>query len=142
MRNLDSANTAQQFLETFESSRWAGSDSAGIATHQFADVLPRIQALAMRTSEWITVVGGSRHIIDAMVASGISRARIRWVIGKNQDQREWATEQALLASTSSVVLSWLEDLSPRMQQRLKMASKVSHTHSFVFNALPSLTPLH
>ncbi|HET8815987.1 MAG TPA: hypothetical protein VFM61_00905 [Pseudidiomarina sp.] len=142
MRNFDSAYTAQQFLETVESTPWNGQESAHLATHQFNDVLPRIQALAMRTSEWITVIGGSRHVIDAMVQSGISRARIRWVVGKNQDQREWATEQALLASTSSVVLSWLDDLTPRMQQRLKMASKVSHTHSFVFNALPSLTPLH
>ncbi|MDX1706129.1 hypothetical protein [Pseudidiomarina sp.] len=113
-----------------------------IGNARFAEALPRLQSLALRTSEWVTVIGGSRDIIARLVAAGVSRTRIRWVSGRDQDHREWATEQALLAGTSSVVLSFLDDIAPRMQQRLKMASKVSHTHSFVFNELPSSTPLH
>lgn len=109
---------------------------------EFVSVIHRIANTALRTNQWITVVGGHRDVITALVDAGVSRGRIRWVIGRDDDQREWATEQALLAGTSSVVLSWLGDLSPRTQQRLKMASKVSHTHSYVFNEPPMNTPLH
>ena len=109
---------------------------------RFDDVLYRVQSLALRTSQWVTVIGGCREAIAQLVAAGVSRNRIRWVGGRDHDHREWATEQALLAGTSSVVLSFLEQISPRMQQRIKMASKMSQTHSFVFKELPSRTPLH
>jgi len=109
---------------------------------RFDDVLNRVQSLALRTSQWVTVIGGCREAIAQLVAAGVSRNRIRWIGGRDHDHREWATEQALLAGTSSLVLSFLEQISPRMQQRIKMASKMSQTHSFVFNELPSRTPLH
>ncbi len=109
---------------------------------RFDDVLNRVQSLALRTSQWVTVIGGCREAIAQLVAAGISRNRIRWIGGRDHDHREWATEQALLAGTSSLVVSFLEQISPRMQQRIKMASKVSQTHSFVFNEKPSRTPLH
>lgn len=121
---------------------WSATPALDIGINNFSSVLPRLHALSLRTHQWITVIGASRDVIEQLVAAGISRSRIRWVHGRNQDEREWATEQALLAGTSSLVLSWLNELAPRMQQRLKMASKVSNTHSFVFNDLPSLTPLH
>ncbi|RUO78654.1 SOS-response cell division inhibitor [Pseudidiomarina taiwanensis] len=105
-------------------------------------VVEQVAATAIRTNDWITVIGGNRDVIAALVQAGVSRGRIRWVVGRDADQREWATEQALLAGTSSVVLSWLEHLTPRAQQRLKMASKVSATQSYIFNDIPSLAPLH
>jgi len=121
---------------------WSTTPALESNCQHIESLLPRIQALSMRTHQWITVIGARREVIEQLVAAGISRTRIRWVHGRNQDEREWATEQALLAGTSSIVLSWLGELSPRMQQRLKMASKVSQTHSFVLNDLPSPTPLH
>ncbi|GAB3288224.1 SOS-response cell division inhibitor [Pseudidiomarina andamanensis] len=121
---------------------WSAAPELSASQTDLESLLPRLHALSLRTHQWVTVIGARREVIEQLVAAGISRTRIRWVHGRNQDEREWATEQALLAGTSSLVLSWLGDLSPRMQQRLKMASKVSHTHSFVFNDLPSLPPLH
>lgn len=121
---------------------WSTTPALESNCQHIESLLPRIQALSLRTHQWITVIGARREVIEQLVAAGISRTRIRWVHGRNQDEREWATEQALLAGTSSIVLSWLAELSPRMQQRLKMASKVSQTHSFVLNDLPSPTPLH
>ncbi|MBR9907603.1 MAG: SOS-response cell division inhibitor [Gammaproteobacteria bacterium] len=121
---------------------WSATPALESNCQHIESLLPRIQALSLRTHQWITVIGARREMIEQLVAAGISRTRIRWVHGRNQDEREWATEQALLAGTSSIVLSWLGELSPRMQQRLKMASKVSQTHSFVLNDLPSPTPLH
>lgn len=121
---------------------WSATPALELNLHHLDNVLPRLQALSLRTHQWITVIGARRDVVEQLVAAGISRTRIRWVHGRNQDEREWATEQALLAGTSSIVLSWLGELSPRMQQRLKMASKVSQTHSFVLNDLPSPTPLH
>lgn len=121
---------------------WSATAALEASSYHLESLLPRLQALATRTNQWVTVIGARREIVDHLVAAGISRTRIRWVHGRNQDEREWATEQALLAGTSSIVLSWLGALAPRMQQRLKMASKVSNTHSFVFNDLPSSTPLH
>lgn len=121
---------------------WSAVPALETSTNSLGDILPRLHALSLRTNQWITVIGARRDLIEQLVNAGISRSRIRWVHGRSQDEREWATEQALLAGTSSLVLSWLGELSPRMQQRLKMASKVSQTHSFVFNDLPSLTPLH
>lgn len=121
---------------------WSGAPALESNYQHLDSVLPRIQALSLRTNQWITVIGAPRDVVEQLVAAGVSRTRIRWVHGRNQDEREWATEQALLAGTSSIVLSWLGELSPRMQQRLKMASKVSQTHSFVLNDLPSPTPLH
>ncbi|RZQ56017.1 SOS-response cell division inhibitor [Pseudidiomarina tainanensis] len=121
---------------------WSGAPELSASQTDLESVLPRLHALSLRTHQWVTVIGARREVIEQLVAAGISRTRIRWVHGRNQDEREWATEQALLAGTSSLVLSWLGEMSPRMQQRLKMASKVSHTHSFVFNDLPSLPPLH
>ena len=121
---------------------WSAAPELSASQTDLESVLPRLHALSLRTHQWVTVIGARREVIEQLVAAGISRTRIRWVHGRNQDEREWATEQALLAGTSSLVLSWLGDMSPRMQQRLKMASKVSHTHSFVFNDLPSLSPLH
>lgn len=115
---------------------------ASVGDARFDDVLYRVQSLALRTSQWVTVIGGCREAVAQLVAAGVSRNRIRWIGGRDHDHREWATEQALLAGTSSVVLSFLEQISPRMQQRIKMASKMSQTHSFVFNELPSRTPLH
>lgn len=109
---------------------------------QFSELLQRIQSLALRTQQWITVVGGHRDQIAQLVQAGVSRHRIRWIAGRDHDHREWATEQALLAGTSSLVVSFLGELSPRMQQRIKMASKMSHTHSFVLHESPSRTPLH
>ncbi|RUO49034.1 hypothetical protein [Pseudidiomarina donghaiensis] len=121
---------------------WSTTPALESNCQHIESLLPRLQALSVRTHQWITVIGARREVIEQLVAAGISRTRIRWVHGRNQDEREWATEQALLAGTSSIVLSWLGELSPRMQQRLKMASKVSQTHSFVLNDLPSPTPLH
>lgn len=121
---------------------WSAAHDVTAPHANLQSVLPQLQALALRTHQWVTVIGAPREIIEQLVAAGISRSRIRWVYGRDQDEREWATEQALLAGTSSIVLSWLGDLSHRSEQRLKMASKVSQTYSFVFNPLPSLTPLH
>ena len=131
--DFQSAITASQVAEHAETS---------LGDARFDDVLYRVQSLALRTSQWVTVIGGCREAIAQLVAAGVSRNRIRWIGGRDHDHREWATEQALLAGTSSVVLSFLDQISPRMQQRIKMASKMSQTHSFVFNELPSRTPLH
>ncbi|CAB0150645.1 hypothetical protein PSI9734_01088 [Pseudidiomarina piscicola] len=118
-------------------------DDSNLSNDDFASLMPRIQSLALRTKQWVTVIGGNRDAIQQLVNAGVSRARIRWVAGRDADQREWATEQALLAATSSVVLSFLGDFSsPRVAQRLKMASKVSATHSFIFHEQPSQSPLH
>lgn len=124
------------------SGQMANYAETSLGDERFDDVLNRVQSLALRTSQWVTVIGGCREAIAQLVAAGISRNRIRWIGGRDQDHREWATEQALLAGTSSLVVSFLEQISPRMQQRIKMASKVSQTHSFVFNEKPSRTPLH
>ncbi|RUO63009.1 hypothetical protein [Pseudidiomarina insulisalsae] len=127
----------------FVADTFAWGDETTLSSTEFAVMIPRIQSLALRTKQWVTVIGGSRDIVRQLVNAGVSRSRIRWVGGRDADQREWATEQALLAGTSSVVLSFLDGLSsPRVSQRLKMASKVSQTHSFVFQSLPSQSPLH
>ncbi|MDT7526470.1 MAG: hypothetical protein R3273_08645 [Pseudidiomarina maritima] len=121
---------------------WASELEATATSSSLEALLPRLHALSLRSHQWVTVIGATRDVVEKLVAAGISRTRIRWVCGRNQDEREWATEQALLAGTSSIVLSWLGELAPRTQQRLKMASKVSHTHSFIFDEQPSRTPLH
>lgn len=126
----------------FNHAMWATAHDLTGPHADLQSVLPEVQALALRTHQWITVIGARREVIDQLIAAGICRNKIRWVYGRNQDEREWATEQALLAGTSSIVLTWLGELSPRTEQRLKMASKVSQTHSFVFNPSLSLTPLH
>ncbi|MEA3588356.1 SOS-response cell division inhibitor [Pseudidiomarina sp. 1APP75-27a] len=121
----------------------AVTDDSSFSSEEFASLMPRIQSLALRTKQWVTVIGGSREAIQQLVNAGVSRSRIRWVAGRDADQREWATEQALLAGTSSVVLSFLGDVSSsRVAQRLKMARKVSQTHSFIFHNQPSRSPLH
>ncbi len=135
-------NDFPRFYQDYDNDIRAFDTAISNDPEQLADLLPRLAALSARTSQWITIIGASREVVEQLVAAGISRTRIRWVYGRDQDEREWATEQALLAGTSSIVLTWLGDLAPRMQQRLKMASKVTHTHSFVFNEAPTLTPLH
>lgn len=118
-------------------------DDNSLNNDDFSLMMPRIQSLAFRTTQWVTVIGGSRAIVQQLVDAGVSRGKIRWVAGRDAEQREWATEQALLAGTSSVVLSFLDHYSsPRVHQRFKMASKVSQTHSFVFRTPPSQSPLH
>ena len=122
---------------------FVAGDEAHLLAEDFASLMPRIQSLALRTKQWVTVIGGNRDVIQQLVSAGVRRSRIRWVGGRDADQREWATEQALLAGTSSVVLSFLPGFSsPRVAQRVKMASKVSHTHSFVFHTPSSQIPLH
>lgn len=111
-------------------------------TQDLASVLPTVVAQAMKTHKWVTVIGASREQIESLAEQGISRGRIRWIQGKDNDQREWATEQAILAGTSGVVISWLEAVSPRTQQRITMASRVSQTTSFIFSELTLRTPLH
>lgn len=106
------------------------------------DTANLIAQQAMKTAKWITVIGGRREHIEVLAAAGVSRSRIRWVQGRDQDQREWATEQALLAGTSSVVVSWLGELSPRTNQRLKLAGRASQTLSFVFPDMVRPDPLH
>ncbi|MGQ4276770.1 SOS-response cell division inhibitor [Pseudidiomarina sp. E22-M8] len=121
----------------------AFNEANALCTEDFAGLMPRIQSLALRTKQWVTVIGGSREAIQQLVNAGVSRSRIRWVAGRDADQREWATEQALLAGTSSVVVSFLDGFSaPRVAQRLKMATKVSQTHSFIFHKQSSQSPLH
>lgn len=84
----------------------AFNDTSSLSNEDFASLMPRIQSLALRTKQWVTVIGGSREAIQQLVNAGVSRSRIRWVVSRDADQREWATEQALLAGTSSVVLSF------------------------------------
>src|SRR5690554_915051 len=121
---------------------WATAHAWTCALSDLQSEIPEVQALAVLTHQWITGISGRREAINHLLFAGICRNKIRWVYGRNQEEREWATEQALLAGTSSIVLTWLGELSPRTEQRLKMASKVSQTHSFVFNPALSLTPLH
>lgn len=112
------------------------------ASPSLTDTASLIAQQAMKTAKWITVIGGRREHIEVLAAAGVSRSRIRWVQGRDQDQREWATEQALLAGTSSVVVSWLGELSPRANQRLKLAGRASQTLSFVFPDMVRPDPLH
>jgi len=136
---------AQQAPETVSSLQlesMAPFASAETQANSFAAILPLIAQQAIKTSKWVTVIGASREQIEALAESGVSRARIRWIQGKDNDQREWATEQAILAGTSGVVISWLDPVSTRMQQRIKMASRVSQTQSFVFSESTLRTPLH
>src|SRR5690606_23800102 len=85
---------------------WSAAPELSASQTDLESVLPRLHALSLRTHQWVTVIGARREVIEQLVAAGISRTRIRWVHGRNQDEREWATEQALLAGTSSLVLSW------------------------------------
>lgn len=142
MIHLSHSETHLNALQPIEANtdRELSADTA--QQQQFAELLPLVVAQAMKSSKWITLIGVSREQIEQLAEAGVSRARIRWIQGKNHDQREWATEQALLAGTSGVVISCLAPVQPRTQQRFKMASRMSDTHSFIFTTSTLPTPLH
>lgn len=94
------------------------------------------------TNQWVTVVGGSRAFIAQLMAAGIPATQIRWLRSSNTQQREWALEQASLAGTSGVIIGWLNQLSPRFCQRVKMASRLSQTKSFLFEEDTLIPHLH
>ncbi|MGM0481886.1 MAG: SOS-response cell division inhibitor [Pseudomonadota bacterium] len=94
------------------------------------------------TERWITVVGGQREFIAQLLAAGVASQRVRWLRTNDPQQRQWAVEQAMLSGTSSVVVGWLDDIEPRFNQRIKMACRLSHTKSFLFEENTLLTHLH
>lgn len=94
------------------------------------------------SEQWITVVGGQREFIGQLLAAGIPSQRVRWLRTNDFQQRQWAVEQALLSGTSSIVIGWLDDIAPRFSQRIKMATRLSQTKSFLFEENTLLTHLH
>lgn len=98
--------------------------------------------LACSSEQWITVVGGQREFIAQLLSAGIPMHRIRWFRTANQQQREWALEQATLAGTSGVIIGWLNGIESRFNQRIKMASRLSQTESFLFEEDTLFSHLH
>ncbi|RUO76022.1 SOS-response cell division inhibitor [Idiomarina seosinensis] len=98
--------------------------------------------LACSAEQWITVVGGQREFIAQLLSAGIPMKRIRWFRTANQQQREWALEQATLAGTSGVIIGWLNGIEARFNQRIKMASRLSQTESFLFEEDTLFSHLH
>ncbi|EKE81502.1 SOS-response cell division inhibitor [Idiomarina xiamenensis] len=99
---------------------------------EFEHLVQQVVHLAAKSQKWVTVVGASRQLLERLVMAGVNRNRIRWIHARDEEQREWATEQAILSGTSGIVVGWLSALTPRSQRRLQMASRVSQTVSFLF----------
>jgi cell division inhibitor SulA len=100
------------------------------------------QALRQKPDQWVTVIGGDRHIIEQLVAFGVAESQIRWLRTHSHEQCEWALEQALLAGTSSLVIGYLESVSNRTRQRARMTSKLSDTSYYLFDKNTRTTHLH
>lgn len=100
------------------------------------------QALQQKPDQWVTVIGGDRHIIEQLVAFGVAKSQIRWLRTHSHEQCEWALEQALLAGTSSLVIGYLESVSNRTWQRARLTSKLSDTSYYLFDKNTRTTHLH
>jgi len=142
MMNTPRQTQSHQEVFATETPQWPASSAANPAQADMSKMLAIIAQQAMKSSKWVTVVGGKREQIEQLAAAGVNRTRIRWIQGKDADQREWATEQALLAGTSAVVVSWLTPLEKRSSMRFKMASRASCTQHFLFSESTLPTPLH
>lgn len=100
------------------------------------------QALQQKPGQWITVIGGDRHIIEQLIAFGVAESQIRWLRTHSHEHCEWALEQALLAGTSSLVIGYLDSVSNRTWQRARMTSKLSDTSYYLFDKNTRTTHLH
>lgn len=100
------------------------------------------QALQQKPSQWITVIGGDKNVIQQLIACGVAESQIRWLRSHSAERCEWALEQALLAGTSSMVIGYLDSVSSRTWQRAKMASKLSETQYFLFDKNTLTSHLH
>lgn len=100
------------------------------------------QALQSKPSQWVTVIGGDKGIIQQLIACGVAESQIRWLRSDSSERCEWALEQALLAGTSSMVIGYLDSVSNRTWQRARMASKLSKTQYFLFDKNTLTSHLH
>ncbi|MCA1766923.1 MAG: SOS-response cell division inhibitor [Idiomarina sp.] len=100
------------------------------------------QALQQKPSQWVTVIGGDKNVIQQLIACGVADSQIRWLRSNSEERCEWALEQALLAGTSSIVIGYLDSVSNRTWQRAKMASKLSETQYFLFDKNTLTSHLH
>jgi len=100
------------------------------------------QALQHKPSQWVTVIGGDKELIQQLIACGVAESQIRWLRSDSSERCEWALEQALLAGTSSIVIGYLDSVSNRTWQRARMASKLSKTQYFLFDKNTLTSHLH
>ncbi|MCK7458863.1 SOS-response cell division inhibitor [Idiomarina aminovorans] len=100
------------------------------------------QALQQKPSQWVTVIGGDKNMIQELIACGVAESQIRWLRNNSAERCEWALEQALLAGTSSMVIGYLDSVSNRTWQRARMASKLSETQYFLFDKNTLTSHLH
>ncbi|MGM0429592.1 MAG: SOS-response cell division inhibitor [Pseudomonadota bacterium] len=100
------------------------------------------QALQQKPSQWVTVIGGDKNVIQQLIACGVAESQIRWLRSHSVERCEWALEQALLAGTSSMVIGYLDSVSNRTWQRARMASKLSETQYFLFDKNTLTSHLH
>ncbi|KPD20708.1 hypothetical protein [Idiomarina abyssalis] len=100
------------------------------------------QALQQKPSQWVTVIGGDKDVIQQLIACGVAESQIRWLRSHSAERCEWALEQALLAGTSSMVIGYLDSVSNRTWQRARMASKLSETQYFLFDKNTLTSHLH
>ena len=100
------------------------------------------QALQQKPSQWVTVIGGDKDVIQQLIACGVAESQIRWLRSHSAERCEWALEQALLAGTSSMVIGYLDSISNRTWQRARMASKLSETQYFLFDKNTLTSHLH
>ncbi|MDV6317240.1 SOS-response cell division inhibitor [Idiomarina sp. HP20-50] len=120
-------------LETQKATETPSTDSLSPAVQQ---------ALQLKPSQWVTVIGGDKDLIQQLIACGVAESQIRWLRSHSPERCEWALEQALLAGTSSMVIGYLDSVSNRTWQRAKMASKLSETQYFLFDKNTLTSHLH
>lgn len=113
------------------------NEQQSLPTEEIIELAKRCQR-----GQWITVVGGQRHFIAELLAAGIAKERIRWLRTADSQQRSWAIEQAILAGNSGIVVGWLPSIDARLQQRIRLAGRLTTTKSFLFEEDTLLTHLH
>lgn len=104
--------------------------------------ISRVAAMLCDSRRWVTVVGATRAIVQQLVNAGVPRERIRWIHARDHAQREWATEQALLAGNSEIVLGWFKPTSQLSEKRLRWALKASNTKGLLFDDSALAVDLH
>ena len=110
---------------------------------KYSAIVPVVQqALQQKPSQWGTVIGGDKDVIQQLIACGVAESQIRWLRSHSAERCEWALEQALLAGTSSMVIGYLDSVSNRTWQRARMASKLSETQYFLFDKNTLTSHLH
>jgi hypothetical protein len=101
---------------------------------ELALVMPAAAHLT-QAGRWFTFVAAP-HVpyAPALAGHGLDLARVLVVNTPAREERLWAVEQALRASCSGAVLTWIERAGERALRRLQLAAEEGATSLFLFRS--------